>query len=286
MYLSRQRYPGLLEGISVQSLTKCRQYRPIDRNGFSGGKADAFVVIAGGKLFTMNFTQMHERLRLELLRRINRGTLSVSLLARQTGFGQPHLSNFLRCKRQLSLQALDRLMTAQHLAAEDLLPVIRHPADATAGSEAGKVPILSNSGVLFEPYIRTSVVHSMLHLPVDLLHSLQSRPSKPRRAWQRFVAIRISSSEAHPMDPLIRPHAIALVNRHYNSLAPYRTDQPNIFALRNGPKLLLRHVDFLANRIVLRPYNRAFPVELLELELHETPGDLIAGRIALIVNEL
>ena len=47
----------------------------------------------------MNFTQMHERLRLELLRRIQRGTLSVSLLSRQTGFGQAHLSNFLNRKR-------------------------------------------------------------------------------------------------------------------------------------------------------------------------------------------
>ncbi len=234
----------------------------------------------------MNFTQMHERLRLELLRRINRGTLSVSLLARQTGFGQAHLSNFLHSRRQLSLQALDRVMTAQHLAAEDLLPIIRYPADAAAEPDAGKVPIVSHPGALFEPYIRPAVVHSMLHLPAGVLHSLRPLASKPRRAWQRFVAVRISRSEAEAMDPLIKPHAIALVDRHYNSLAPYRPDQPNIFAVRNGAHLLLRHVDFVSNRVVLRPYNRAFPVELLELGLHETPGDLIAGRIALIVNEL
>jgi hypothetical protein len=35
----------------------------------------------------MTFSQMNERLRVELLRRIQRGTLSVSLLSRQTGFG-------------------------------------------------------------------------------------------------------------------------------------------------------------------------------------------------------
>ncbi len=57
----------------------------------------------------MNFTQMHERLRLELLRRMQRGSLSVSLLARETGFGQPHLSNFLRGRRRLSLEAMDRI---------------------------------------------------------------------------------------------------------------------------------------------------------------------------------
>jgi hypothetical protein len=71
----------------------------------------------------MNFSQMHERLRLELLRRIQRGTLSVSLLARQTGFGQSHLSNFLHSRRQLSLEALDRVLVSQHITAGDLLPV-------------------------------------------------------------------------------------------------------------------------------------------------------------------
>src|SRR3954470_10436031 len=88
-----------------------------------------------GQIFHMNFSQMHERLRLELLRRINRGTLSVSLLARQTGFGQAHLSNFLHNRRQLSLEALDRVMSAQHLGADDLLTIIRHPSDD--GPEAG-----------------------------------------------------------------------------------------------------------------------------------------------------
>src|SRR5512135_421373 len=107
----------------------------------------------------MNFTQMHERLRLELLRRINRGTLSVSLLARQTGFGQAHLSNFLHSRRQLSLQALDRVLTAQQLAADDLLPMIHHPADTATEHDASKVPIVSNPAALFEPYIRPAVVH-------------------------------------------------------------------------------------------------------------------------------
>jgi len=36
---------------------------------------------------------------------------------------------------------------------------------------------------------------------------------------------------------------------------------------------------------VLRPYNIAFPVELVELEPSETPSDRIAGRVAVILNE-
>jgi hypothetical protein len=44
-------------------------------------------------------------------------------------------------------------------------------------------------------------------------------------------------------------------------------------------------VDFLLNRLVLRPHNSAFPVELVEVDPDESPGELLAGRIALIMNE-
>jgi len=37
--------------------------------------------------------------------------------------------------------------------------------------------------------------------------------------------------------------------------------------------------------MVLRPHNLAFPVELIEVDSNESPGDLIAGRVALILNE-
>src|SRR5579863_5063704 len=110
----------------------------------------------------MNFSQMHERLRLELLRRIQRGTLSVSLLARQTGFGQSHISNFLHNRRQLSLEAMDRVLASQHIAAGDLLPVNHNRADPLLGDEDSRVPLVSHSAALFEPYIRQSSVRSML----------------------------------------------------------------------------------------------------------------------------
>ena len=234
----------------------------------------------------MNFTQMHERLRLELLRRIQRGTLSVSLLGRQTGFGQAHLSNFLHCRRQLSLQAMDRIMVSQHLTATDLLPVLYPSGDLAAEMESSSVPIVSHAAALFEPHIRPSAVHSLLRLPAGVLQSLHTRVSNTRRAWQRFVAVRISSADALAMDPLVLPEAIVLIDRHYNSLAAYRPGRLNVYAVRHGAHLTLRYVDFLSDRIVLRPHNIAYPVDVVELESAEAVGDLLAGRIALIVNEL
>src|ERR1700761_9436053 len=99
----------------------------------------------------MNFSQLQERVRAELLRRIERGTLSVSLLSRQTAIGQPHLSNFLHARRNLSFQALDKILPAQHLTVEDLFAQrrthnrrINDPANAispiSTGSGSGTLP--------------------------------------------------------------------------------------------------------------------------------------------------
>ncbi len=87
------------------------------------------------------------------------------------------------------------------------------------------------------------------------------------------------------MDPLVLPEALTVIDRHYNSLAPYRPNRPNLYAVRNGAHLTLRYVDFLANRLVLRPHNITFPVDLIEVEPGESPSELIAGRVVLILNE-
>jgi len=233
----------------------------------------------------MNLSQMHERLRLELLRRIQRGTLSISLLARQTGFGPSHLSNFLRQKRQLSLEGVDRILAAQHIGAADLIPLDPKFEPILMEDDISSVPLVSHASALFEPVIRPSAALAILHLPSDSLKALHSRASAGRRMWHRFVAVRISAADAQAMEPLILPEALAVLDRHYHSLAPYRPDRPTLYAVRNGPHLNVRYLDFLANRLVLRPYNIAFPVDLLEIEPGGSPLDLIAGRVVLVLNE-
>ncbi len=233
----------------------------------------------------MNFSQLHERLRLELLRRIQRGTLSVSLLARQTGFGQSHLSNFLRSRRTLSLEALDRVLFAQHITAGDLLPASSRPFDLAELEPHGIVPLVSHATALFEPYVRPSSVRTWLHVKADLLAGTRARPAIHRRPWVRFVAISVPAAEALPMDPLVQPDATVLLDRHYHSLVPYHPHRSNVYAVRNGNHLDLRYLDFVANRLVLRPHNLAFAVELLEIPPGETLADSIAGRVVLILNE-
>jgi hypothetical protein len=45
-------------------------------------------------------------------------------------------------------------------------------------------------------------------------------------------------------------------------------------------------VDFSTGRLILRPHNINFPVDLVEIDPGESPVDLIAGRVALILNDL
>jgi transcriptional regulator with XRE-family HTH domain len=234
----------------------------------------------------MNFTRIHERLRSELLRRIQRGTLSISLLARQTGMGQPHLSNFLRGRRGLSLEAMDRILAAQHLTVADLLPVLVRAEPVPPAETAGMVPVVTHAAALFEPYIRPSVVQSMLFFPVGTLESIRARVSHTRRAWQRFVAVRIHAADAPPMEPLVLPEALVLIDRHYNSFAPYRSERPNLYAVRYESHLKLRYVDLELNRLVLRPFNIGWPVELIDADQWESPNEPLTGRVALIVNDL
>ncbi len=240
----------------------------------------------------MNFSQLQERVRSELLRRISRGTLSVSLLAKQTGIGQPHLSNFLHGRRQLSLATLDKLLRAQNLEIADLLPSARGAGRILLTEqigEVGQVPLVSHSVALAEPYIRASSVQRMLEFPAETLRSLRPRCTTSRRQWERFVAVRLAASDVVGMEPLLLPAVIAVLDRHYNSFAPYRgtaSPLPHLYAVRNHQRLSIRYVDFLASRILLRAHKPEIPAEILEPLGEESPNDLLIGRVALLLNEL
>lgn len=88
----------------------------------------------------MRFRDLHEALRLEILRRLDQGTLTGSELARLTGFRQAHISNFLHAKRSLSLTGLDRVLAAINLTVDDVLP--GHGRSANGESAAGHIPTL------------------------------------------------------------------------------------------------------------------------------------------------
>lgn len=238
---------------------------------------------------SMNFQDLHELLRLELVRRINRGSLTGSRLAQQAGFQQAHISNFLNRKRALSLEGLDRVLAAQHITIDQLLPVdlAASAAPAQPSSDPTEtIPVVSASAAMDDAFISPSAVIETIQVSASRLGDNRARPSARHAHWQRFVAVRADAQQAAAMDPVLSPGAIAVIDRHYNSLAPYRAHQPTLYAVRCGAALLARFVDFDEGRLILRPYSRSFPVQLVPLAAHESPGDYLVGRVCLIFSEL
>jgi transcriptional regulator with XRE-family HTH domain len=233
----------------------------------------------------MNFTQLQERVRLELLRRIERGTLSVSLLARQTELGQGHISNFLHGRRQLSLRTLDKIMKAQHLSVAELLPAARGELMSGQIGEFGQIPLVSHAVALFEPYIRASSVQTMLAFPAAVVKGFESRCSNSRKQWERFVAVRITTAEAWAMEPVLLPGAVVVLDRHYTSFKPYREGMVNLYAARVGTQLLVRYAQYESDRVVLRPHQARLDADVVAVGVGETPNDVLVGRVALVLNE-
>jgi transcriptional regulator with XRE-family HTH domain len=234
----------------------------------------------------MNFSQLQERVRLELLRRIERGTLSVSLLARQTGLGQPHISNFLHNRRGLSLKALDKILEVQRLQVVDLLPARRESNEKTK-EETGamvQIPLVSEAVAAFEWHIRPTSTLALLPFPVDTVQGLEARCSNARRQWDRFIAVRIAADDAREMEPVLEANAVVVLDRHYTSFHAYREGTANLYGARVGSRMLVRYAQFQGERVVLRAYQARVKAEVLEPDPGEMANDLLVGRVVVVVN--
>ena len=232
----------------------------------------------------MNFQHLHELLRLELLRRIDDGVLTGTRLAQQAGFQQAHISNFLNKKRSLSLEGLDRVLAAQNLTIDQLLPLDLTGA-AMPGDAMETVPVVSSSVAMENAFVTASSVIETIQVSASRLQGNRSRPIARHAHWQRFLAIRADAQQAAAMEPILSADTIAVLDRHYNSLSPYRSHQATIFAVRCGGGLVLRFVDFDEGRMILRPYSRAFPIQLLTMAPNEAPGDYVIGRVCILLSE-
>src|SRR5665213_4267616 len=129
----------------------------------------------------MNFQDLHELLRLELQRRIERGSLTGSRLAQQAGFQQAHISNFLNRKRALSLEGLDRVLASQGLTIDQILPLdlaagaAPHPHQSHEPMEM--VPVVSSSVAMDEARVAEAAVIETVQVSASRLHDNRARPA-------------------------------------------------------------------------------------------------------------
>ena len=231
----------------------------------------------------MNFSQLHERLRLELRRRLEREGITASLLARKTGMRQPHISNFVRSKRRLSLPALDRVLAALELSVADLLdlrPDTR--ADARPAAAAAEfIPLVSQEVATYDDRIRPASILDRVQLPGGLLDNLRAEHGARTPVRERFVAVSLTPAQAAPMYPALRAAAIVVLDRHSNM--PSAAAARSIYAVRFGKQLQFCYLSFDRNHLVLRPHSLDFPVQLLPVPLQTAPSDLVVGRVCFAV---
>ena len=88
------------------------------------------------------------------------------------------------------------------------------------------------------------------------------------------------------MHPTLVAGSIAVIDRHYNSIAPYRADRPTLLAIRYGSSLLLRYVELDSGRLILRPSAIEHPLHVLTVGANETAAEYILGRVCLLLHEL
>jgi len=234
----------------------------------------------------MKFRALQENLRKTLWERIEEGELTGLHLAELTGFKQAHISNFLNRKRGLSLEGMDKVLSVQHLSVLDLLDPAEVNKRASilppSEDEFESVVVADQEVVATQPIIMNMHVKELLKFKKHFLRRLRSEMEGDRDGWERFVAMRVDAREGMSMYPRILPGATVLIDRHYNSLTPYRKGEHNVYAIRKEDGCTLKYVELVDRHLVLRPHNPAYPIDIMAMEDAKKPGTHLVGRVCYI----
>jgi len=233
----------------------------------------------------MRFKNLQENLRKALLERIGEGELTGLHLAELTGFKQAHISNFLNRKRSLSLQGMDKVLSVQRLSVLDLLDPDevnrRASIPPPSEDEFENVFVVDGQTAATHALIMSMNVREIQKFKRSFLKRLRPEVHDQRRNWERFVAIK-ADGDVLAMYPRLLPGAIVLLDRHYNSLQPYRRGELNMYAVQINGVCKLRYVELAAGTLVLRPHNQSYPVEVVTITEGESIADYIVGRICFV----
>ena len=234
----------------------------------------------------MKFRTLQENLRKALWERIEEGELTGLHLAELTGFKQAHISNFLNRKRGLSLEGMDKVLAVEHLSVLDLLDPaeINKRASIIPPSEDDfEAVVLADSQVAAnQPLIMNMHVKEILKFKKSFLRRLRAETESSREGWERFVSLKVKAREGMSMYPRMLPGATLLIDRHYNSLTPYRKGEHNMYAVRKEDSCTIKYVELADNHLVLRPHNNAYPIDILTMAEGKKPGDYLVGRVCYV----
>lgn len=229
----------------------------------------------------VDFQRLNIRLRDAVAMRIASRQLTGLSLARKTGFRQAHISNYLHKRRGLSLEGMDRILTVLGISVLDLIPAgelsERLPKDAADREYDGVA--LVDAAALREPQPQLQRIEEQLKFKRNFLRRLRADPVTPRTSWTRFLLYKASDDDGAAMYPRVLPRATLLIDRHYNSLRPYRRGDTNMYAVLKGNTVLVRNVEIMGKQLTLRPQVHAKPLDFVPIEAGHSYGDYILGRV-------
>jgi hypothetical protein len=231
----------------------------------------------------MKFRALQENLRKTLWSRIEEGDLTGLRLAEQTGFKQAHISNFLNRKRGLSIEGMDKVLNVQRLSVLDLLDPTEINKRASilppSEDEFENVLLVDSSTAATQPLVMSMTVKEILKFKKSFLRKLRPEMDGDRDGWERFVMIKADGREGMSMYPRLLPGATILIDRHYNSLKPYRKGESNMYAVNKGDACTVKYVELAGRHLVLRPHNHSYPVEVMPMDNDKTVADYLVGRV-------
>jgi len=235
----------------------------------------------------MKFKALQENLRKTLWHRIEEKNLTGLRLAQQTGFKQAHISNFLNRKRNLSLEGMDKLLSVQRLSVLDLLDPeeINKRASILPPSEDAfeNVVVVDATIAAREPLLMSMNVKDVVKFKKGFLRRLRRElEGAARGKWERFAVLKVEGRDGMSMFPRLLPGATVLIDRHYNSLKPYRKGDNNMYAVSRDGACTIKYVEAAGRNLVLRPHNQAYPVEVISMEDSKGAGDYLVGRVCYV----
>ncbi|AXC13598.1 hypothetical protein ACPOL_4323 [Acidisarcina polymorpha] len=201
-----------------------------------------------------------------------------------------HISNFLRRKRGLSPGTADKFMGALGLTVADLTregkPDLTENRPQLPPASFRSVPLVNSATALHDPQLSSRVTLDFIPIRKGLLEALRDKCSSTRRRqWERFVAVQIGEEDARFMQPKIPARAIVLLDRHYTSAIGYSPNERTVYAVQVKGVLAFRYLQQTGRQLLLSGDNSAYVPTLLPFGAGQAAGDLIVGRVFLVLSE-
>ncbi len=151
-----------------------------------------------------------------------------------------------------------------------------------SGDEFENVLVVNGATASKQALVMSMNVKEMMKFKKTFLRKLRTETEGDRDDWERFVVIKVDAREGMSMYPRLLPGATVLIDRHYNSLKPYRKGESNMYAVSKNGSCTVKYVELAGRHLVLRPHNHAYPVEVMAMEEGKSAADYLIGRICYV----